>query len=162
MPKKHTIGNVTAGLMIGTALLIDGAQFLLTLSVVLLPVSEFLAVAAAVMFFLWFLILGAYTGKKSWQRMMTTGLAAVIELVPVIGALPAVTGGVVGVIVQTRITDARTAMGKKATPRTVESLARLRRMQASQQKREQLRKEREAREGQEHPQAGDTKEGGEE
>lgn len=143
--KKHTVGNVAAGFMIALALIVDAIQFFLTLTLLLMPLAIFLSILSTIIFFLWFLLLGAYSGTGAWKRMCTSGMAAVIELVPFIGGLPAVTGGVVGIIVQTRIRDARRALGKKVTPRTVEATARLQRMKAAQAKRaDAAREDREA------------------
>jgi hypothetical protein len=149
MDKKHTVGNVTAGLMIAVALLCDGLQFLLTLSVLLLPLSIFVTVTCVTMFFLWFALLGVkYTDHGGGKKLLTMLAASVAELVPVVNALPAVTAGVLGVIVQTRIEDARRQSGGKVTPRTAMAYARLRKMQQARTQREAS-----AREGREEAQA---------
>ena len=156
--KKHTVGNIAAGFMIALALIVDGIQFFLTLTVLLMPLAIFLSILSTIIFFLWFFMLGAYSGTGAWKRMSTSGMAAIIELVPFIGGLPAVTGGVVGVIVQTRITDARRSLGKKGTPRTAEATARLQRRKAAQAKRaDGAREEREAAQQERHAPANDNR-----
>ena len=158
MEKKHTVGNVTAGLMLAAALLFDGLQFLLTLSVLLLPLSLFLTFLSMTMFFLWFALLGVkYTGSGGGRKLLVMLAASVAELVPVVNALPAVTAGVVGVIVQTRIEDARRQQGGKVTPRTAMAQARLMRMrQARAQREANAREGREAAQEARHAPANDN------
>lgn len=144
MDKKRTIGNITAGLMIATALLFDGIQALLTMSVFLLPFAYFFTFLGWIIFFLWFAILGVRYAGDGGRKLLAAFASVIVELTPVISALPGITAGVIGIIVQTRIEDARRTSGKKVTPRT--AMASIRNM-----KLQQLRKEREsgAREGRE-------------
>jgi len=129
MEKKQTIDNITAGLMIVAALLCDGLQALLTLSVVLLPLSILVTIMVIAM-------LGVkYVGHDGGKKLLTMLATTVAELVPVVNALPAVTAGVLGVIVQTRIEDARRNAGGKVTPRTAMAAARLMKMKAARSKR---------------------------
>jgi len=131
MAAAPKIGNVTAGLMVGTALLIDGVQFLLSLTILLLPFSLFLTFIAFIGFGLWFSLCGVSYMKGGGKKALTGAAAAIIELIPVVNALPATTAGVVLIIAQTRIEDARSSIGKTVTPRTVQAKARLERMRAS-------------------------------
>ena len=90
--KKHKIGNVTAGLMLLLALVADGLQFLLTLSVLLLPLSLLVTFLFSVGFALWFFILGAYSGKGAEKKVLTSLVSVVAEFVPVINAVAAQKG----------------------------------------------------------------------
>jgi len=149
MAAPHKIGNVTAGLMVTVAILIDCAQALLTISVFLLPLSVLVTFISTTMFFLWFGIRGVkYIGNDGGKKLLIMLATTVAELAPVINALPATTFGVIGIIVQTRFDDAREAAGGKVTPRTAMAYARQRRMQASRANRENS-----AREGREDIQA---------
>ncbi len=132
MERKHKIGNVTAGMMIVTALVVDAIQAFLTFSVFLLPLSVLITFMAATMFFLWFALSGVkYIGNDGGKKLLLALASTVAELVPVINALPATTVGVVGIIVQTRIEDARANTGGKVTPRTAMAAARLRKIKAA-------------------------------
>lgn len=131
MEKKRRIGNVTAGLLIVSALLVDGLQGILTVSVFFLPLSVMVTFLATTAFGLWFLLLGVKYVGKDGKNLLIAFAAVITELAPVINALPATTVGVIGIIVRTRIEDARENLGKKKTPNTAQAQARLMRMQAS-------------------------------
>ncbi len=134
--KEHRVGNGAAGAMLALALVIDGLQFILTLSVVGSIVASVIAAISAFCFWLWFALLGVkYLGQNGSRKMFIALAASVAELVPFINALPATTIGVLGIIIDSRIEDARTAAGKKVTARTVEASARLARMRAARRAR---------------------------
>ncbi len=146
MEKKHKIGNVTAGMMVVTALIVDAVQALLTFSVFLLPLSVLITFMAATMFFLWFALSGVkYVGNDGGKKLLIALASTVAELVPVVNAIPATTAGVIGIIVQTRIEDARAQAGGKVTPRTAMASARLQKMNQARAAREDSA--REGREG---------------
>lgn len=135
-------------MMIVTALLVDGVQALLTFSVLLLPLSVLITFMAAAMFFLWFALSGVrYVGNDGGKKLLVALGSTVAELVPVVNALPVTTAGVIGIIVQTRIEDARANAGGKVTPRTAMATARLQKMQAARASRTDS-----AREGREQAQ----------
>ncbi len=134
--------------MVAIALLVDGVQALLTLSVFLLPLSVLATFFSITMFFLWFGILGVkYTGNGGGKKLLIMLATTVAEIAPVINALPATTAGVIGVIVQTRIEDARASVEGNVTPNTAMAYARQRRMQAARVNRQDS-----AREGREEVQ----------
>ena len=133
--KKHKIGNVTAGLMLLLALIADGLQFLLTLSVLLLPLSLLVTFLFGVGFALWFFILGAYSGKGAEKKVLTSLVSMVAEFVPVINAVPAITAGVLINIVLSRVADAHISLAKP-NPKKMLQAARSARMQVA---RSQLR-----------------------
>lgn len=144
MEKKHTIGNVTAGFMIAVALLMDALQGLFTLLVILIPLSWFVTFLSLIIFFLWFALMGVkYTGSAGGRKLLTMLAMSIAELVPVVNALPATTAGVIGVIVQTRIEDARRNMGGKVPTSTAAAYARMRRAQQSRARQDAAREERE-------------------
>lgn len=133
--------------MIVVALLIDGIQFLLSLTVLLLPFSLFFTFLAAAGFGIWFALCGVKYTSGGGKKLLTGLAATVTELVPVINAIPATSAGVIAIIVQTRIEDARASVGGKVTPRTAMAQARQQRMRASRANRESS-----AREGREEVQ----------
>lgn len=108
-PKR--ISNLVAGLMLGTALIFDGLQVLLTLTVVGSVASPLITFAAVSMFALWFLIYGInyIGGRKAGIKLASTVGATVAELVPLINGLPAITLGVLGVIYASRKEDKENA-----------------------------------------------------
>ncbi len=136
MENKQRIGNVSAGFMIGVAAIIDLVQFLLTLTAVLVPLAVLCTFFSATMFAIWFMIYGVkYVGHDNGKKLLIALASTVAEFVPVINALPATTVGVIGIIVQSRIEDARANTGKKVTPRTAMAVARARKMQAARTQR---------------------------
>ncbi len=134
MDKKYTIGNVTAGLMIVLALIVDGLQILLTLTGFLIPLSLLLTFFSVVGFSVWFFMLGAYKGKGAEKKVLTSLAASVAEIVPILNAFPATTAGVVINIALSRIDDLKRRIGDD--PQKIVALARLRRMQAARRERE--------------------------
>ena len=153
MDKKHTIGNVTAGLMIAFALLMDVIQGFLTLSIFLIPFSWFITIFSFTALWLWFVLAGVkYSGNAGGKRILIMIASIITELIPVINAIPAVTAGVIGTIGQTRLEDARRNSGGKVTPRTAEAMIRKMRMdQARRNREERARAERESMQASRHP-----------
>lgn len=146
MGKARRIGNVTAGLMVAVAALFDVAQGFLTFTVLLLPLSILVTFFSLTIFFLWFALLDVkYVGSGGGRKLLTMVAMTVTELAPVINALPATTAGVIGIIVQTRIEDARANTGGAVTPRTAMAALRLEKMRRARASREDAA--REAREG---------------
>ncbi len=160
MAAPHKIGNVTAGFMIALAASVDVLQALLTFSVVLLPFSLFLSFLSFIVFGLWFLLLGAYSGQGSSKRLMTSAGAMVIEIVPFLSMLPATTAGVLSTIVQTRVADSL-ASRVGTDPRKLQAVERLQRQKAAQRQRaDSMRSDREQAQEEKHSPANDNEEGG--
>ena len=128
--KKHKIGNVTAGFMLLLALIADGLQFLLTLAVVLIPLSLLLTFLCGIGFALWFFILGAYSGKGAEKKALTSLVSMVAEFIPVINAVPAITAGVLINIVLSRLDDAHISLAKP-DPKKMLQATRSARLQAA-------------------------------
>jgi hypothetical protein len=102
--ERHRISNVMAILLIGTAALIDGAQFIVSfIPVIDIVLDWFLAVIAGGIFGMWFALLGVnyFGGRNALAKIGTVVAAVGIELVPVLDALPAITAGVVTLILLT-------------------------------------------------------------
>lgn len=130
---KQEIGIITSIALVGVALIFDGIQALLTLSVFLIPVAWFMSALAWIIFLLWFLYLGvSYFDKGGALRLLTALAAIVTELLPIINALPGLTIGVVALIVQHNLAVKREerrpgkVVDKSKLTQQVERLARIR------------------------------------
>lgn len=108
------ISNFTAVGMIGVALLFDSVQGLLFFmnaipvvgTVLDVVVSPLITVAAWCWFLLWFALHRVnYFDRNGAKKLLIMLASVVVELVPLINALPGITFGVVGLIVQTRFED---------------------------------------------------------
>ncbi|MBU1292476.1 hypothetical protein KJ819_00220 [Patescibacteria group bacterium] len=156
---KQSIGNITAGSMITVALLVDGLQFLLTLSVLLLPLSLLLTFLAAAGFGVWFFLLGAYSGKGAEKKALVSLVSAIAEFIPVVNALPAVTAGVVINIALSKVKDVEKKIGKNPARARSLAQARLAGMQASRARRANAaREQREDAAAQKHAPASKERE----
>jgi hypothetical protein len=125
-PQKQTIGMIVAVLMVMLALLFDAAQFLATFLHILPVVGNaaavvfawFITILATSIFAVWFALhdISYASGRGAGRRMLIALSAVVIELIPIIDALPAITIGVIGIIIESRIQDAQKAIAPKARP----------------------------------------------
>lgn len=126
------ISGAQAGLLVGTALLLDGAQFLAEaitgLTVFLLPlgiaVSWVVDITAWLAFFLWLKGLGLGMIKKGaggpagiqqtpfWIISIAFGL----EFIPVFNALPAWTAAIIAVIAKERLASAADRLKQAPKP----------------------------------------------
>jgi hypothetical protein len=115
--KKHKIGNVTALVMVMLAVLFDIAQFGATFLHVVpaignaaaIVIAWFIAILSISTFALWFALSGVnyISGRGAGRRMLIALSAVIVELVPIIDALPGITIGVIGIIIESRISDAQ-------------------------------------------------------
>jgi hypothetical protein len=112
--KRQRIGFLTALLMVLLALIFDGVQFLVLILIVvpgigfvLQLVSYLITGIAFVTFLLWFTLCGVslIKGKRAAMKMITALASCIVELVPLLDAIPTITFGVVALIIQTRIED---------------------------------------------------------
>lgn len=140
--KKHTVGNIVAGLMLALAVIFDAVQGLLTVSVLLLPFSLFITFLSTITFSLWFALLGmSYSGRFAVARLLTLIAMTVAELAPVINALPAITAGVVGLIVLSRVEDFQKSLQPAAQEPTITDIRRARLQAARRLRSEQIARE---------------------
>ena len=103
---NYRIHTITAGLMIGVAVLADGIQFLLTLTVVGSIVAMFVSTFVWIVFLIWFALCGvSYFDRGGATRGLIVIASAITELVPFINAVPAITFGVVALIMHSRAED---------------------------------------------------------
>jgi len=121
--KKRRIGNVTAFLMIVTAVLFDLAQGLLFFlnpipvfgTMIDLVVSYFITFVSGAIFLLWFMLCRvSYFDSRSAKRFLIVLTAGIVELTPFIDTLPGISLGVIALIVQVRLED---RSSKKAVQR---------------------------------------------
>lgn len=113
----HRISTTTAFFMIVVAVLLDLIQFVFTLFVITSLLSELVTFFALCVFGVWFAILGVnyFSGKKVGLKLASVFTSAIVELVPLIDGLPAITAGVVGIIVSVRKEDAQPKPGSTNT-----------------------------------------------
>lgn len=131
MQKKHTVGNISALIMLLIAAGVDAAQFFLTISTIFLPLSWMLSIMAITGFMLWFAIAGVKYLGDGGKKLLLTLAAGAAEFIPIINAIPAVTASVLGTIVMTRIEDARRSIGKTVVEgRSAQAAGRLAQMRA--------------------------------
>ncbi len=84
-----------------------------------------LGFVAFIVFGFWFFFLKVnYLGRNAAVKMLYSLGAVVIEIIPLLDALPGITLAVVGLIVQTRMEDAKAA-GKEFDPRKALQLTRI-------------------------------------
>lgn len=107
----HRIGPVTMFFMLACALIADCLQFL----VQFIPgvgqvIGWIIAFLAGGFFFMWFYMLGVsyFSGKKSFAKISAVLGMSVVELVPLVDALPALTVGVLAIILSSRAEDTAT------------------------------------------------------
>lgn len=105
---KYRIGNVALGFMLAFAAAFDALQFLFTLAPFIgQALSIFLDIVWVIGFSLWCLLLRVnfFSGRKIGVKVMSLAGTAIIELLPFIQALPALTLGTLGVAVASRMED---------------------------------------------------------
>lgn len=119
------IGTTTAAVMIFFAVLLDAIQFIATFLNIIpglgVAVNWFIAIFAAIAFGLWFTLSGInyFSGKQAARKTLIAFSSVIIELLPIIDALPAITSGVVLMIVVSRIEDAEKNMDSEKTKKMV-------------------------------------------
>jgi|CXWL01.1.fsa_nt_gi hypothetical protein len=107
--KPPRVGNITAFFMILIAFVLDLVQFLFVwipgVDVVVGYLAAFFALCG---FGVWFAVLRVnyFSGKRSGAKVLSLFTGTAVELIPIIDALPAITAGVIGIIVSSRSEDA--------------------------------------------------------
>ncbi|MEO6536429.1 MAG: hypothetical protein ABIT47_01945 [Candidatus Paceibacterota bacterium] len=104
---EYRIGLISGGFMIMTAIVLDCVQVLLAFTGVLVLASDLITFIAAPTFGIWFLMMRVnyFGGKKAMVKVTSMLTTLVVELVPIVDALPGITMGVVTVIFATRSED---------------------------------------------------------
>ncbi|MDB5189696.1 MAG: hypothetical protein JWN49_22 [Parcubacteria group bacterium] len=104
---EYRIGFVAAAFMFMTALFLDLTQILLSITGVFILASDLVTFMAAPAFGIWFLLLRVnyFGGKKAVAKVTAALVTVVVELVPVVDALPCITIGVISVIRSSRAED---------------------------------------------------------
>lgn len=124
---KPRIGAIAAIVCVVIALGLDGLQFVFSLfhalnlldpvtfgvsgaigSAIAIVVPFFISILAFLGFGFFFFFSGVnyFSGKRAALKLIAAFGSLVIELVPLLDALPAITAGVVGIIIASRIEDA--------------------------------------------------------
>ena len=133
------IGNFSAALWLGLAVIFDGVQFLVSFfhvipyagNAIAFVVTTFISLAAWILFSICFALfhrVNYFSGKKAALKLLAVFGSVVIEIIPLLNALPAITSGVLLIIVATRIED---TVGDEKSLTKVKD-ARERRMQEAQ------------------------------
>ncbi len=95
------ISNFEAGLMIAVALIIDIVQFLLDLILIGFILDPIISVFAYLMFWFWFKLRGVSFSNP--KRAAIGGISFLLELIPGLDMLPALTVGVVMTYLSTKV-----------------------------------------------------------
>jgi len=134
---QYRVGSFATGFSIVIALLFDCLQFILNFIPVMgQVVSWFITFFAFSIFTVFFALLGVnyFSGKKASAKIISFLSSAVIELVPIVNALPAMTLGIIGILVAVRYEDkamatanrvknnARTSAPRFSGPTKIQSL----------------------------------------
>lgn len=103
----YRIGAVTTLFMLMFTIVADLLQLLLTLLVVTIPVAYLVTFLAQITLFIWLAILGVsyFGGRKAYRNLLAIGSSVIIELVPIISALPAITAATAFIIFNSRAED---------------------------------------------------------
>lgn len=106
MKVQYRINNVTFGLILAGTILTDLVGFLLALTIIGSFVGVFTGVLVGIILWLTFMIHGVkYSGTAGLKKVAATFGTTVLEMIPMINALPMTTTGAVIVVVQSRLED---------------------------------------------------------
>ncbi len=115
--KKVRVGNVSAGLLILVAVIMDGLQFLFSFfhmlpwigNAIAFVVTLVIGLVASGMFWLFFKMIDPsieyFGGRQAAVKLVAAFGTIVAEVIPLINALPAITAGVITMIIALRIED---------------------------------------------------------
>lgn len=113
---KIRVGSWMTALLVSAALLIDLLQFLVSFlhvvpwigNAIAFVVGTFLSFVAYISFGVWFALLGInyFAGKRAALKILTILATFGIELVPLLNMFPAITAGVITMIIVSRMEDA--------------------------------------------------------
>lgn len=126
---KVRVGNIMGGALITLALLFDLLQFLVSFlhvipwvgNAIAFVVALFITCFAYITFGIWFALLRVdyFTGKKAAVKILTLIGTLGLELMPLIDALPAITAGVITMVLVSRIEDTTGLKAKEATAQSL-------------------------------------------
>jgi hypothetical protein len=124
--KKARIGWITAGLMLGVALLLDAIQALGTLAgtaLGMIPIvgigfvglgvvfASYISIFSVCVFGLWFMVKGvSYLDRNGATKLIIVLSSTITELVGFINAIPAITFGVLALILISRAEDGKAGL----------------------------------------------------
>jgi|GEM_PF-1519150 len=112
--KDLRVSDLEGAAMIGVACMFDATQGFITLimltpllGLVFIPIPMLLTIGAFTTFGIWFGLKGVnyVGGRDAANKLLIVFAALVIDLIPYINALPAITGSVVLILMATRIED---------------------------------------------------------
>jgi|GEM_PF-6589739 len=110
---RSRISFVTAFFLIATAVTFD---LIGGLAAFVPGLGTVVAVFAYILFFLWFALLGVQfmSGKKALQKLGTMAVGFIVEALPFLGALPALTMSVILIVLITYAEDKKAAAKRAA------------------------------------------------
>jgi len=115
MKTKYRISGFSFWAIVGFAALLDGLQFLLTLTIVGSVVAFFIGLLGGIALWLIFTLHGVkYSGSGGLKKIGASFGTMALEMVPFIDALPLITIGAVIVVLQTRKEDVEKQKKKEA------------------------------------------------
>ncbi len=105
---RRKISTLNAIWIISIAVICDCLQFLLTLGVISSIFNILITIIAWTIFAVWFFLLGInyFKGKKAMSKVLSVFGSLIVELIPILDALPTLTIGVVGIIWSSRKEEA--------------------------------------------------------
>jgi len=106
----YRIGTVQACFMVGIAIIGDLLQFLLSLTGILAIGADVVTFLTESILGIWFMIsgVGFMSGKKATSKFLNVIGTTVIELIPIVDALPTLTIGTILLIRASRAEDRET------------------------------------------------------
>lgn len=111
--KRERIKIWVAACMVIIALTVDGSQMVLTALGIGLVLGPILSVCAYTAFWIWFMILGvSFTSNP--KKLFSFGGSGIAEIIPLFGALPVFTAGIITVVMLTMAEDKGGIIGEAA------------------------------------------------
>lgn len=103
----YRVSNLVWGIMLAMTIIGDGLQFILLFAGVGVVVDTFIEVAVMGPIYLWLALLGVsfIDGKKRGSKFASVIATSVIELIPVLDALPGMTIGLIALVHSSRQED---------------------------------------------------------
>jgi len=98
-PKRNRIGIIQGFLMVGTASLFDGLQVFLTYLLIGLFINWIISIIAWTLLWGWFRLNEVNFWDQGTRKILTVGGSGLIEIIPGVNTFPAITFGVVILIV---------------------------------------------------------------